>query len=302
LATDTLTVAQLVERTRRHLATVEAAPLNVLSVAVGLSDLTAVMRYELGDIEDNVYIAIDDEILYVWNTDDDRTVTVSRGMLGTSAAAHAVDAIVESPTRFPKPVIKDALQEEVRSWPDSIFRVSSVVGNRVLGTSIIDLGLDNDDLICVLGVDQGPRLTTTSFEDRWSAAKFRLMRMSVAEGVESETAIQITGDYEQTDRTVNVLVGLRFEADTADDGDNVVTEWGVPRTALDIIPFGAAVRLLMGREAVRTEADALMESRVAEQIPPQYLTQTAVAFQRLRDRRLDQEAMRLRGRYPVRMT
>ncbi len=65
-------------------------------------------------------------------------------------------------------------------------------------------------------------------------------------------------------------------------------------------PADVAARLMLAREAVRTETDVALESRQAEQVPPQFLTQTATAMLRVRDKRLGQEAMRLRARWPVR--
>ncbi len=299
MATDTLTVAQLVERTRRHLSGVEAAPLNVLSAELTATAETASLQYPLDAIQAGVYFAVDDEIIYVWGISG-QDVVVSRGMLGTSAAPHASGALVESPTRFPRPIIKDACQEEVRSWPAKVFQVRSHTYALVAGTSIVDLGLADDEVVEILSVTRGPRDATVSYADRWKPVHTELLRFATIDGVDSETALQVQEPYDDVDVTLNVVWGAPFVADTADDGDNVVTEWGVPRSMLDIIPLGAAARLILAREAVRTDSDVMLESRQAEQVPPQFLTQTATALMRIRDRRLGEEAMRLRARWPVR--
>lgn len=295
---DTPTVAELVHRTQRHLAGMAAAPLNKLATGAALDATVLSMQYSLETIQPHSMIALADEIVYVWEVNGDKDLTVERAMLGTEAAVHVAGEVVEAPTRFLRPAIKDAMQEEVRSWPDSVFQVGTTVVAQTTRTSVVDLGFEDDEFLLVLDVLQGPRGTQFTAQDRWRHVDFDVFRNFA--GIESGSAVQINETYNEQDRDLLITVALPFVCDTVNDTDNVVTEWGVPRSAVDIISMGAASRLLMMHESVRTEIDAMQESRQHDQVPPQFISATAAAMRKWCDRRLVAEGTRLRSRYPVR--
>lgn len=295
---DTPTVEELVHRTQRHLAGMAAAPLNRVASDISLDASVFSMQYSLETIVPQSMIAIDDEIVYVWEVNGDKDLTVQRAMLGTEAAIHVAGDVVEAPTRFLRPAIKDAMQEEVRSWPDGVFQVGTTVVAQTMHESIVDLGFAEDEFLFVLDVLQGPRGTQFSAQDRWRHVEFDVFRNF--NGTASGSAVQINETYNEQDRDLLITVALPFVCDTVNDTDNVVTEWGVPRSVIDIISMGAASRLLMMHEAVRTETDAMQESRQHDQVPPQFITATAAAMRKWCNQRLVAEATRLRSRYPVR--
>lgn len=298
MSSEAPSVIEVCHMVRRHLAGTEAAPLNALAVALTASDTSVAFSYEVDTITAGSYIAIEDEILYVWEATG-LSAQVARGMLGSTAVAHAVGTIVEAPTRFPIPRIKDTMVEEVRSWPDNVYQVLGVTASWPQDSSLIDPDLADTDFIHILDVLVGPTTWTTG--DRWKHVRFDVHRQvdTVIEGIDGETVIQVLDNYPDCDRQARILYAAPFTPDDSADDTNVVNEWGVPTSAIDIISLGAAARLLLASESVRLETDAMQESRQAEQVPPQALTQAGLALWRIRERRLGEEAMRLRARHPV---
>lgn len=296
---DTITAAQLIDRTRRWVTGSRGTPLNRLQNAVDDTEVELQLSYDPGPVAANTYIGLDDEMLYVWEvTRGANTLAVSRGQLGTEAAAHAALAVVETSARFPRATIKDTLQDEIRAWPDDVFQVKSKILASAYGQGSFDLGVREGDFLNVFSVERSPstRFTSWRVADRWTSVPFRVDRKMPRDVFPSGAALTLTRDIPSVG-TIRVLYSAPFDVDDISDGDDVVDDWGLARSMCDIVPIGAAARLIQASENRRTDTEALGESRVAGEVPPSYQSQTAAALRRIADSRLRQEAMRLRGRY-----
>jgi hypothetical protein len=293
-----VTVAQLVSRTQRWLVGYHGQPLNRLDEAI--DDTTEELRcsYNLGILSSNTYIGIGDEILYVWETNAGaKTAVVSRGQYGTEPVAHDEHAVVEAATRFPRSVIKDVLQEEVRSWPDTVFKVRNRILSLPARVGVVDAGVSDRRLCAALALDRSPK-AVFSYADRWTPLAFRLDRQMPRDTFGSGAALTMY-DRSPEAHEVRFLYGERFDPDDLDDDASVLDDggWGLASTMIDIPPMGAAASLILGRELQRTDTEAMGESRIAAEVPPTFQTQTSLALRTRADRRINQEAMRLIQQY-----
>lgn len=296
---DTMTCAQLVSRVQRRVAGARNATLNRLTVAVDDEVVELVVDFDPGPIARQTFVALDNEMCFVWEVDRGaKTLTVERGALGTEAAAHDLGAIVEVGARFPRAVIRDAIQDEIRSWPEDVFRVKAVtLSSTTWGQGGYDLGIRDESLRFVLEALRSPLRNIAG--QRWSRVDFTVERGMDRVAYPSGCALFITDRNARSGGTVRIMAAIGFEVDDISDDDDVIDDWGLSRSMVDIVSLGTAARLLQDAEAVRTDTESLGESRLAAEVPPTYLTNTATALRRMADTRIRQEAMRLRSRYPM---
>ncbi len=290
---DTITVGQLVQRTQRWLVGLHGVPMNRLHDAVDETIDELKLSDALKMIQPGMYIGLGDEIVYVWETTvGNNTMVVSRGQSGTEAVPHPAGETIESSARFPRAAVKDALQEEIRSWPNSVYRPAAKMLDLPPGAGVIDAGLTDSRLLVDLALDRAP----TVGGGKWTPLTYRLDRLMDRDVFASGNALTIY-NRESGGGRARFLYGAPFDVSELDDDLDVVDDWGLARTMFDIPPMGAAARLLQTREIIRTETEAMQESRIAAEVPPTYQTQTATTLRLAVARRLGEEALRLRRQY-----
>jgi hypothetical protein len=99
---------------------------------------------------------------------------------------------------------------------------------------------------------------------------------------------------------LRVTAATDFDTSAFTDDVDVVEDVGLPASAIDIAPLGAAGKLTGVREILRTNIGTQNQPRRAEEVPPGATIQTGMQLMQLRDRRLSQEATRLLGRWGIR--
>lgn len=283
------TVADEVQAVRRVLFGAHRPVLNTLNGAVVTADTTLVMGQQIRGLGAGAYVGVDDEIVYVWSISN-QNLTVQRAMLGTTAASHADGSLVEVDPRFPTMLIKDEMRAEIDSWPRSIFRVDT--DDLSFGAGDTSIAFAPTGLYDVLRVNRQPIDAT---DDRYPDLGFDYKR-----GL-GKLFIDSTGSSNSS-FTVTVTYSKGFTTSTFADSTDLLTDVGLTETLVDALKYGTAWRLLLGREVKRTFTESQGEPRNAAEVPPGHSTSVADAFQKLRDRRLAEEARRLAGQYPWRGT
>ena len=123
------TAGALLDRVSRQLLSGTVEERNKLAVTVDADDTTFVMSYDLAGLRAGVVFEIDAELVYIWEaTSGNKTLTVERGYMGTTPAAHTEGAIVVINPRFPKAQLLDALNQDIddlSSPLNGLFRVIS---------------------------------------------------------------------------------------------------------------------------------------------------------------------------------
>lgn len=299
------TVGDLVQQTRRHLFGMSRGQLNKLTSGIDDSVTTLSYTYDT-TIAVNAYVAIDDELLFVWAVDEsNRALTVARAQLGTVAASHATDAMIEVSPRFPLPTIRDALQDEITSWPNGVYATFSEtysVGSNTLALDLVGVPSNYYD---ILDVVKKPTTSSTisandPFSTSWKQVGFRPQRdMDTAE-FSSGTALFLnetaSGGY-----MVRVSYAAPFDVTTFTDATTLAAI-GLEPSMVDIPPYGAVWRLLSGREVFRTALEAQGENRNAQEVPVGQTIRAASAFEGFRNQRLAEESIRLLNRHSWRRT
>jgi hypothetical protein len=245
------------------------------------------------------YLVIDDEFMYVYTADEaSKTLTVERGDLGTTPAVHLADTRIECNPRFGKPMLRDALQAEIASWPDTLYATASLSLSVGSSSYSVDAAGLPSDFYDILEVTQQPTSLST-FSTSWPEVGYRIERGMALADFPSGVGLMLNrcGPY-----TINVVYARPFDVSTFTDETDLVTDVGLEAWMLDIPPLGAAARLLAGREASRSAMEAQGESRAPQEVPMNSTLRSAAGLRAMADDRIVKAGNRLLARYGWRRT
>lgn len=275
------------------------AHFNALDGAINASQTELVFKYPVSGLGPNAYVEIDQELMYVVPegvNETAKTFSVIRGVRRTTAATHADAAGCMINPRFPRATILSAMQEEARSWPISLFRVDAFVGSLGASATNIDLATDSgfDDIIRVVGVYR----KSGASSDRWiNMGGWRFENGLFGPGT-SDLYISDT-----VSTTVRIMVARPFSAiGTWTEASDITTVSGMLDSHADILKYGAAWRVVTGRETRRLFTEVEAEGRVAGDVPASSILTLGRQLKMLRDARVGEEIHRLRSLYPLRST
>lgn len=280
-------VSEAILETRRQLGG-QRERRNRLAAAVttpGQPSIT--LDLELAGIAHGAFLelrtAAGEELLYVWSVNAEaKTVQVGRGENGAPLSSAPVGSTVTVQPRYPTADIRRALTEELASLPASGLHrraAETVTYSRTAGGFDI---ADVPDLLSPYALEVAVGDGTEWLYD-WRRDGSILKPLSAPLG-EGEQAL------------------LHYRAALgplpADGGD--LAEAGVPESAHDILPLGAALRLLAGKEAGRIDMDAQTTIRRADEVPVGSHTGLLRLLASQRADRLRAEALRQRQTWPAR--
>lgn len=290
------TAAELVQRTETHLLGSINEKRNRLDAALGdTTTSTVVLTYDAGPIAQGARIEIDAEEMYVWAVNG-QSVTVERGFNGSTAATHDDNAHVIVNPRYPRHVILRALNDDLAdlsSPSNGLYKLSTVD----LTYSPAHDGYDLTDVTNLVGI-----LDVTYEEparrDWTPIAGWRLRRDLPTSDFASGNAIFLP--YGFPGATVRVRYKAGFSSITYTTADVEATS-GLPSSAIDIPPLGAAARLVAGREVPRNQIESQPATRRADEVPPGAIANSARALLAFRQQRIADEASRLSSQTPLRL-
>lgn len=300
------TVAKMVERIRSQLYTSMQPRLNALDAAIAPTTLQFAFEWTtdyLRIVAPGDFLAIDDEILYVWAVDQaTKQAKVQRGMFGSEPAPHADGALVEISPRFSRWIVKQELRAELQSWPRGLYAVDEVDLKISAGTLAMDLNLGplQDRFITILQV---LALQQADSRHMWAPMDYRLEPNAPTTSFPSGTALFIQPKMGMNPQggTAHIVVALEFVLDDFNDTIDIQSHMGIPVQMEDIAVYGAMARLLSGTEIPRTDAFAQGEARVASEVPATFRMTTANQLKMWRDERIAQEVTRLIEQYGIKM-
>lgn len=290
-----MNVGDLIHETQRQLFGVHRGQMNFLATELDLSTTSLALDDDIKGINSSTLLAIDDELLLVRAADPaSKTVTVVRGWLGSNQAVHQTHSIVEVQPRFPKVEIRRALRDEIRSWGAGVFQVEQTDIDISAGTRTIDLAAIGSDWLYILSATR----TAYTGSDADVAVRYKVQRQSLAHpyGAVVLDTPALSGT------TITLAVARPFDISDNFDSDDtdLVDDVGLAESMLDIPTIGACWRLLSPREINRLDPGAQGEPRSAAEVQAGMIAAVARGYKQLRDTRLEDEAIRLRGRYPWR--
>lgn len=285
---------------QRRLSSGSIGRYNFLSGAIDATQTTITVTDDVTGIVSGSKLGIDTEILLVRGTPDPTTkaVTVVRGFLGSTAAAHADQALIEVGPRFPLADIIDTMREEIRSWSPTLFQVRTAT----IGTSpdLRDYNLTGATSPLFL-LELTIALTqVTATENAHGNYRAVLVRNQDVTQFPSGTLLQLRNRPGAAYTMIAVWAEDFVVDPTFTTGTDLVGDCGIGLSMLDVLTYGTMWRLMSNKEVARTDLHASGETRKAAEVPPGYSSQTAAALMNLRNRRLADEANTLRSLYPFR--
>lgn len=275
-------VSEAVREVRRHLGGDKAAR-NKVNGAVTSSATSVVLTYAANLSQGSIIETPAGELLYVWDyTAATKTATVERGHDGTTAAAIDDGAIVRVNVRYPEHEILAALNDEVRALSaEGLYQEKSATLTWDTATQTFDTTAVTDMLApyaLMYEPTNGDPVYEFSYQRR-------------------DTYIRPYLDPLSTTATLWYRAPFVVFTATTDDLETVCK---IPEEAHDILPLGAAARLLMGKEAQRLDTAAQTHARKTEDVPATSNAQLARLLKMQRDSRLAHEVRRLRAKWPIR--
>jgi hypothetical protein len=292
------TASDLLAATERHLLGGTREQRNKLAADVTVDATSWTFTFDLAGIKAGSRLSVGTETIYVWEVSDaNKTATVERGFDGSAAAAHASGALVTVNPRFTRAEILSAVNDDLAdlSSPNNgLFRVRSV--DVTYNPAKAGYDLPTVGLIDVIEV-RWKQAGSSAYWPTIRRGSYQVSRNMDTAEFPSGTALFLTTmaspglplrvRYKSTFGTLSALA------------DDVETATGLPATAHDLPPIGAALRLMAGREVKRNFTEAQGDTRRAEEVPPGAVDGSSRGLERLRRTRIADEASRLAAQYPT---
>ena len=291
------TVQNLIDETKRMIFSGEREQMNQLTGAITNAVTSLACNFALGGIAAGAVLSIDQELMYVWSVSSPN-VTVQRGYLGSTAAAHTAGAFIYVNPRFPDFSIYQAINQELDdlcSPSAGLYQVKTVELTNVISVTGYDLSMTN--YIDVLEVHY-----RNSTQTKWWSRidSWRVINNANTTYFPSGRALMLQDLVPVNTAIIRIVYKSAFihASTTADD---LLSVCGLPLTCHDIPALGVAAKLSMLRGIKRNWDDTQGEPRRASEVPPQAIEQSGQALYALRARRIASESARLKALYPARM-
>lgn len=272
---------------------------NLLQTACSATDSSLTFTGALEGIQAGAYLGLDLEVLYVIDVNPSANeASVLRAQLGSAAAAHAANTIVYVNPRFSRWQMWRALNSELRDLsapPNMIFQVKEFPLTTQPTAMTYTVPAINTDIISLLEL----RYSIPDALNAWprvQRGRFSVMRNMPTATFSSGMAIRVE-DRLYPGRVMQVRYAAPL-GELADLTTDVFTQTGLPVTAADIPPLGAAARLMGVREAKRSFIESEGDSRRAQEVPAGSAARAAGAILSVLNQRIRSEALRLKTQYP----
>lgn len=303
--TGAATFATWVDRTRAHLMSGRQEARNALGAAYSAGAGVLTLAHDLGAIVPGVRLSVGLNTFYVVSVSG-MTATVLGGQEGSTDAGAAINTLVRVAPRFTDFEIAEALLGDLAdlSAPENgLFQVSSLDLTSTLGVGGYDLSGLLSDPIDIYSV----RAQTSGTSLDWIEVPridYRLDRDAPTTVFPSGYALQLYRAQAATGLTLRVLYRRAFDLpalplDPADLATDLATT-GLPATAWDLPPMGAAIRLALTREIKRNFTESQGDTRRAGEVQAGASAASMRPLAALRASRIMAESGRLTSAYPDR--
>jgi hypothetical protein len=295
-------LARLIEDTRRRLmggvATEDTINLLGTDYTPGSGSLT--FKYPLNALQAGTRISVGLTTFHIWSVSESTlAATVTAGVDGSPDIASPAGTTVRVRPRWTDwEILRDLNDDlaDLSSPLNGLYQVLTTEFPYNLAVRGYDLGALN--VLSVLDV----RYQTPGPPKDWPrVTRWRLDRNADTNDFPSGLALRLdSGAY--AGRPVQVLYRAPFnpfDIDTPDTTTDVATT-GLPTTAYDLPPIGAAIRLQTGVDIERTRLDTQGDTRRGDEVAVQSPGMAVRALQQLRQQRINAEVSRLAQMYPAR--
>lgn len=290
-----VTCGNLIDRTIDLLQGSRREALNTLNTTMNSSVTSVVLDLDPTAVQIGTVLSIDLELMYVTGISS-QTATVIRGYRGSTAAAHTAGAVITVNPRYSRFSVFNALNDDLNDLSaEGLGKFAAVEltynpaveGYNLTGVTSID------EIVQVSYQDVGP-------EKDWPPIPMGLwsLRRNAETDDFSTGFALITKGYSEPGMQLRVVYRAPFSLFTAESSD-AQTVAGLPATANDLPPLGAAMRLVYPREGQRNQIEAQPDTRRADEVPAGALLNAARGWQELRAGRILRELQRQERQYPT---
>jgi len=242
-------------------------------------------------------IEVDDELVHVNSVDRTSNVATlspyGRGYRGSVAASHSANARVTVAPSFPRISVKRAINDTLRAIYPSIYGVATTTFTFNASVNTYNLPTEAETVLAVSWSSIGPS------KEWYPVRRWRHDPMANATAFAGGNSITINEPI-LPGRTIQVVYA-KTPTELSNLNDVFTTVTGLEETSRDVVVYGASYRLASfvdpGRLTFTSpESDANDTTR-----PFGTGTSTAKYLQNIYQQRLQEEANRLSGKYPVRV-
>lgn len=285
------TANDLLEATRNHLLGGASEQLNILAANYTAGGTTLTLTYDTSNISAGKYVEVGTNLFYVWSVDQvNKILTVTGGMNGSTDANASLGAMVRVSPRFPAFRLFQELNNDIAdltSPANGLFQI----GNYEFTYVAVKVGYDLPitGLLDILRIEYqvpGPTLAWPRFDK----LAYRVVTNANTTDFPSGVSLKLFrgGVPGYTIRVYYKSALVPFTALT----DNA-TVTGLPSSAYDLPPLGAALRLMAGREIKRNLTEAQPDTRRPTEVPPGAVEGSVRNLMLLRQTRIAAEKARL---------
>ena len=243
-------------------------------------------------------IEIDDELIWIDSfTTASNTLNVipgfGRGYQGTTAAPHAQYAQVTLSPTFPRNSIKKAINDTINSFYPKLWIADSYTFTFNASQTTYALPDDVEDVLFISWQ------TTGSSQEWLPVNRWRLDGMANAATFNTQNTINI---YENVQPGRTIQVWYTSTPNTLDaNTDDFADVTGLPESCKDVVVLGAAYKLLSYLDAGRINLSSAEADLNDSKLPSSAGVAASRYIFALFQQRLNEEALKLADKYPIRI-
>lgn len=238
-------------------------------------------------------VEIEDELVWIQSIDNtSMTATIApkgRGWMGTAAAAHDAGTVVKNNPKWPKSVIKRAINDVITSTYPDLFQVKTTSFTFAAAKFNYDLPADAADVLDVTWDVIGPT-------KRWPRVQ-RWRYVSNADRTTHPTGKTVEVlDYIVPGRTVSVTY-TALPAKLS-NGTDEFEDTGLAPTTEDVVLYGACYRLSGYLDIPRLQVQNVEGNQRSQLVSPGAASNASKYFYALYQERLNREREILVSQWP----
>ena len=286
------TLGDLVVKTKRLLHSNTRTELDKLNGAAGTSG-TITVEHQAPGIRAGSYLSIGSptqgyETIYVYSRSD-ATVTVERGMDGSSAFNFADDTLVEVEPRFTGHQIVEAVKDAIHALPENLFAVA---------TGSASFGATDDRSVSITLSNGFTRILNAVRTARDSEDRKLSVNVSVREY--GGSYYLILQEFVEKAITVEYTYAYPFVTGTLNIDTDIVSTVKMDTSMLDIPCLAAASALMMADESLRSDTHAMGTSRDEGVVASGDRIRQSMVLRQKYEQRVSEEARRLMAKWGIR--
>ena len=286
------TLGDLVVKTKRLLHSNTRTELDKLNGAAGTSG-TITVEHQAPGIRAGSYLSIGSptqgyETIYVYSRSG-ATVTVERGMDGSSAFNFADDTLVEVEPRFTGHQIVEAVKDAIHALPENLFAVD---------TDSASFAATDDRSVSITLSNGFTRILNAVRTARDSEDRKLSVNVSVREY--GGSYYLILQEFVEKAITVEYTYAYPFVTGTLNIDTDIVSTVKMDTSMLDIPCLAAASALMMVDESLRSDTHAMGASRDEGVVASGDRIRQSMVLRQKYEQRVSEEARRLMAKWGIR--